>query len=130
MLSHPQVRRVLRVEQISDALAVDLHVADLHRVLRVRIVVLINLFEEVLAESRDDALILIVLFPHHSVGLSGAGLSIGEDADVVTLESVFEHLFAEIGVDALLAVESGLAGLKKNESNNDLSSKRPTAGSN
>ena len=96
MFPDPQIARILGVQQISDPFAVDLHVTDLDGVLRVGIVVVVDLLEEVLAQSRDDALVLLVLFAHHGVGLAGAGLAVREDAHVVAFEGVLQHLLAQV----------------------------------
>ena len=52
MFPDPQAVLVLGVEEIADPLAIDLHVADLHRVLKVgvRRGIVVDAVEEVLAE--------------------------------------------------------------------------------
>ena len=53
-----------------------------------------------------------LILSHHRVALSGSGLSICEDADVVAFEGVFKHLNAEVFVNALLCGVLGVARLK------------------
>lgn len=52
--------------------------------------------------QRDDALLVCLLFPHHGVGFSSSRLPVGENADVVALEGVKQHLFPDVPVHLLL----------------------------
>ena len=52
---------------------------------------------------RNNALLSRFVLAHHGVALAGAGLTVGEDADVVALEGVLQHLDAHVLVHAALA---------------------------
>ena len=52
---------------------------------------------------RYNALLPRFVLAHHGVALAGAGLTVGEDADVVALEGVLQHLDAHVLVHASLA---------------------------
>ena len=59
----------------------------LNRVLGVRVVIVTDPLEEILAQPGDDPrLVIIVTFPHHRVALSSPGLTVGEDADIVAVK--------------------------------------------
>lgn len=48
--------------------------------------------------QRNDSLLVLLLSTHHRVALPSSGLSVGEDADVVSLEGVQEHLLSDVPV--------------------------------
>ena len=88
MLPHTQVAFVLGVQEVTDSLTVNLHVADLHRVGHVVVGGVVDSREEVFAELWNDALLVLLLFPHHDVGLAGPRLPIGKDAHIVALKGM------------------------------------------
>lgn len=59
----------------------------------------------------DDALLFLLLAPHHGVGLAGSCLAIGEYADIVALEGVLEHLLPDVAVHLPLRRVLGVRGL-------------------
>ena len=46
----------------------------------------------------DDALLVLLLASHHGVALACPCLAVGEDADVVALEGVLQHLHPDVPV--------------------------------
>lgn len=54
---------------------------------------------------RDDALLSRLLFPHHGVGFSRSGLTVGEYTDIVALEGVKQHLLPNVQIDLPLGRE-------------------------
>ena len=61
----------------------------------------------------DSLVALVVLLAHHGVALPRPRLAVGEDADVVPLEGVVQHLLAEVAVDLVLPVEARVLWLEK-----------------
>jgi len=105
VLAHLQVvLLVLGVEEVAHPLAVDLHVGDLDGGVHARHGR--HALEQVLAHLRDDALLAGLQAAHHCVAFAGAGLAVGEYADVVALEGVLEHLDAQVFVDLALGGEA------------------------
>lgn len=51
---------------------------------------------------RDDALLVLLLFPHHGVGFSSTRLPISEDADIIAFKGMLQHFFANVSVHLLL----------------------------
>ena len=64
------------------------------------------------ADLWNDSLLSSLILSHHRVALSGSGLSIREDADVVAFKGMFKHLNAEVFVNALLCSVLGVPRLE------------------
>ncbi len=64
---------------------------------------------------RDDALLSLPIPSHHREALPGARLSVREDADVVPLEGVLQHLNADVIVDLLLVGKLRVIRLQPNQ---------------
>ena len=50
----------------------------------------------------DNAFLPLLLLAHHGVGLPRPRLAVGEDADVVALEGVLQHLLPDVIVHEVL----------------------------
>lgn len=50
----------------------------------------------------DDALLVLLLLPHHGVGFSSPCLPVGKDTDVIAFEGMLQHLLADVPVHLLL----------------------------
>ena len=62
---------------------------------------------------RDYAQLSWLGAAHHGVALAGARLSVREDTDVVAVDSVLQHLEADVFIDLLLAGVPRVAGLQR-----------------
>lgn len=60
---------------------------------------------------RHDALLPWLLTPHHSIGLSSPGLSIGKDAHIVAFKGMEQHLFPNVPIHLLLRCKLGVLSL-------------------
>lgn len=61
--------------------------------------------------QRDETLLVHSRFSHHGVGLSSSCLSVSEDADVVALKGVKQHVLPNVLVHPYLRGEAGIIGL-------------------
>lgn len=59
----------------------------------------------------DEALLVHSRFSHHGVGLSSPCLSVSEDADVVALKGVKQHVLPDVLVHPHLRGEAGIISL-------------------
>ena len=57
------------------------------------------------ANLRYDAELAGLRATHHRVTLAGAGLTVGEDTDVVSFNGVLQHLNTNVFIDELLTSE-------------------------
>lgn len=73
-----------------------------------------------LYQGDDSLLVLHILFAHHGVGLASTGLAVGEDADVVALEGVQQHLLADVFVHSHLRGVVDILGLRTEIDNQTL----------
>ena len=95
-----EVSFVLWIEQVADSLAVNLHVADLDIEGENRGGLVPDAGEELLTQPRNDSHFLTKA--HHGVTLAGASLSVREEAGVVALKRMIQHLLPNIIVNHLL----------------------------
>ena len=67
----------------------------------------------VLKYQRDDPLLVLLLPPHHGVALPCSGLAVGEDADVVALEGMQQHLLPDVLVNLQLGRKVAVLRLQR-----------------
>lgn len=60
-----------------------------------------------------DPCLILLLLPHHRVGLPSSSLAIGKDTDIVALEGVQQHLLPNIIVHTILRCEARIIRLQR-----------------
>lgn len=93
----------LWIQQVMHFLVVDFHVGHLDLIGQLFGLLGRNRPEQLVAQPRDDAFVLLVA--HHGVGLSGPGLAVGKYARVVALEGIVQDVAAHVGEHQLLGGE-------------------------
>lgn len=65
----------------------------------------------------NDSFLPLLLLAHHGIGFACSRLSISKDADVVALERVLQHLFADVIIHPVLRRKVGVFRLLPREMN-------------
>ena len=94
-------RSALGREEVLDVLVVDFEVGDVNLVRYSTVLLRVYSFKQASASSRDET--RLIRRAHHRVRLAAAGLAVGEDARVVSVEVVIQEVLTEGAVDIGLA---------------------------
>ncbi|KAI3486241.1 hypothetical protein L1887_50269 [Cichorium endivia] len=102
MFAHLEVALGLWIEEVAHLFVVDFDVADFDgdAEVLVGLGLVANVVKEARAGERDEALCLCI--SDHGVRLAGAGLAVGKNAGVESVEGMFEELDADVLEEGVL----------------------------